>query len=119
MSRPPAWNPPGVVFDGEDGGPGQTPKATGDNGTSSSPDCLQWCETVKLNYGYNFVDQTSGYTPRPRTWDLMDQVLAYWQELGVDGFRCDFAHYVPAEAWAFLIRQARARDTQTFFFAEA
>jgi glycosidase len=48
----------------------------------------------------------------------MNAVLAYWQQKGVDGFRCDFAHYVPAEAWSFLISQARERRP-VFFFAEA
>ena len=50
---------------------------------------------------------------------LIDHILAYWQAKGVDGFRCDFANYVPAEAWTFLIGQARQRDPNAFFFAEA
>ncbi len=37
----------------------------------------------------------------------------------MDGFRCDFADYVPAEVWTFLIGQARQRDANAFFFAEA
>jgi glycosidase len=49
----------------------------------------------------------------------MDAILAFWQGKGVDGFRCDFAHYVPAEAWAYLISRSRARDPYAFFFAEA
>jgi glycosidase len=49
----------------------------------------------------------------------MDQVLAYWQQKGIAGFRCDFAHYVPGEAWRYLIDRARARDAAVYFFAEA
>ena len=51
----------------------------------------------------------------------MDQILAYWQGKGVDGFRCDMAYYVPLEAWAYLIGNARAadRDPACFFLAEA
>ena len=30
----------------------------------------------------------------------MDQILAYWQAKGVDGFRCDMAYFVPLEAWS-------------------
>ena len=122
LSKPSSWNPPGVVFDGrfapEDGSLGHPPKATGNNLTSPNPSANDWYETIKLNYGFNFVSQEGSYTPRPRTWNSIDGILAYWQEKGVDGFRCDFAHYVPAEAWSFLIAQARARRP-AFFFAEA
>ncbi|MBV9999592.1 MAG: alpha-amylase [Verrucomicrobia bacterium] len=123
LSRPSSWNPAGVKFDGafafEDGSPGHPPKATGNNVTSPSPGAGDWYETVKLNYGYNFADRTGRYDPRPRTWDAIDHILAYWQAKGVDGFRCDFAHYVPAEAWTYLISRARERDPGAFFLAEA
>ncbi len=120
-----AWQPAGVVFDGkfapEDGGPGRTPKVTGDNFAGAAPDATRWYETVKLNYGFNFTNGVKDFTPRPRTWDLMDQILAYWQAKGVDGFRCDMAHFVPLEAWAYLIGNARSagRDPACLFLAEA
>jgi glycosidase len=123
LSKPASWNPVGVKFDGEfapeDGSLGRPPKVTGNNVTSPNPGADDWYDTIKLNYGYNFVDGTGHYDPRPRTWDVVDQILAYWQAKGVDGFRCDFANYVPAEAWTFLIGQARQRDPNAFFFAEA
>lgn len=123
LRHPPGWDPPGVVFDGlfgpEDGGPGRTPKATGSNCARPDPAEWEWYETVKLNYGFNFLDGAREFQPRPRTWDLMDQILAYWQAKGVDGFRCDMAHYVPREAWEFLIPQARRRDSDCVFLAEA
>jgi glycosidase len=123
LARPEHWNPPGFTFDGaygrEDGAPGRPPKVTGNNSVTASPSVYDWYETVKLNYGYNFVTRTGHYTPRPRTWDVMNQVLAFWQARGVDGFRCDFAHYIPAEAWTFLIGRARRRDPGAYFFAEA
>jgi glycosidase len=125
LKHPPLWDPPGVVFDGqfapEDGGPGRTPKVTGDNCASPSPSVDNWYETVKLNYGYNFIDGSREFDPRPRTWDQMDQILAFWQSRGVDGFRCDMSHLVPREAWQFLIAGARdaGRDPNCFFLAEA
>ena len=124
LTKPTGWDPPGVTFDGrfppEDGStPGRTPRATGNNVASAAPGLHDWYETVKLNYGYDFLARTGHYDPRPRTWDVMDAVLAHWQARGVDGFRCDFAHYVPPEAWAFLIGQARRRDPAVYFFAEA
>ena len=123
LERPEYWNPPALVFDGafarEDGAPGRPPKVTGNNAVTASPSMFDWYETVKLNYGYDFLAKTGHYEPRPRTWNVFDEVLAYWQQRGVDGFRCDFAHYVPPEAWSFLIGAARRRDPGVFFFAEA
>jgi glycosidase len=125
LNHPSGWNPPGVVFDGqfapEDGSPGHTPKVTGDNCARASPSTNNWYETVKLNYGFNFQNGVKDFTPRPRTWDLVDQLLAYWQAKGVDGFRCDMAHFVPLEAWQYLIASARsaARDPDCLFLAEA
>jgi glycosidase len=123
LQHPPGWDPPGVVFDGqfgpEDGGPGRTPKATGNNCARPEPGVDDWYETVKLNYGFNFLDGTRDFNPRPRTWDLVDRILAYWQGKGVDGFRCDMAHFVPPEAWQYLIPAARGRDPGCFFLAEA
>ena len=45
----------------------------------------------------------------PDTWKKMDQVIAYWQAMGVDGFRCDMSHMVPPEFWTWLIARARQR----------
>lgn len=122
LSRPEAWNPPGVDFDGqfagEDGAEGHTPRVTGNNVASAAPGLTDWYETVKLNYGFNFVNGENSYDPRPKTWTSMDRVLAYWQAKGVDGFRCDFAHYVPKQAWSFLIERAKQRGP-AFFIAEA
>jgi glycosidase len=49
----------------------------------------------------------------------MDQVLAYWQSFGIDGFRCDVAHMVPAEFWNWEFARARARRPDAFFMGEA
>ena len=123
LSRPGHWNPPGYEFDGlyppEDGSHERPVKVTGNNCVETNLGPEPWYETVKLNYGFNFVDGTGHYDPQPRLWGLMDQILAYWQERGVDGFRCDFAHFVPPEAWKFLIPRAKQRDTDVYFIAEA
>lgn len=123
LPTPPQWRPDGVTFSGrfarEDGSPGHTPRATGDNVATPWPQAWNWYEVVKLNYGYDFVRRVGAYDPTPRTWGMVDAALAFWQARGVDGFRCDFAHYVPAEAWAFLIGRARDRRPDAWFLAEA
>ena len=123
ITRPRFWNPTGVKFDGlvptEDGTPNHPPKATGDNCNEPEVGEYRWYETVKLNYGFNFTNGATEYEPIPRTWRLMNEIIAYWQEKGVDGFRCDFAHFVPAEFWTYLLSEARQRHSETYFAAEA
>ena len=124
LTKPAGWTPPGAVFDGaflpEDGQAGRVPKATGNNVTSAAPSETDWYETIKLNYGFNFADPpASSYDPIPNTWEKVDDILSYWQEKGVDGFRTDFAHYVPTEAWTYLLAQAKTRDPNAFIMAEA
>lgn len=124
LSRPASWTIDDVTFDGrfarENGTAGRPPRATGNNVTSPSPSESDWYETVKLNWGDDFTTgDPPDFDPAPRTWERFDQILAYWQDMGVDGFRCDFAHYVPNEAWSYLIGQARTRDADAYFFAEA
>lgn len=91
-------------------------RVTGNNVVSWTPGIRDWYETVKLNYGYDFttgrVEYPSATTPDrpiPDTWRKMDEVLAYWQSQGVDGFRCDMAHMVPPEFWGWAISRAQER----------
>ncbi|MDB9742042.1 alpha-amylase family glycosyl hydrolase, partial [Akkermansiaceae bacterium] len=96
-------------------------KVTGNNAATWSPSRNDWYETVKLNYGYDF---RYGYQMdfvgiRPDTWNKMNEIIAYWQELGVDGFRCDMAHMVPVPFWEWLIQSARQRDEGVYFLGEA
>jgi glycosidase len=101
-------------------------KVTGNNSVTWSPGAWDWYETVKLNYGYDFTTGAREYPtaelpekPIPDTWLKMDAVLAYWQKLGVDGFRCDMAHMVPPEFWAWAVKRARTRQPEVFFVGEA
>ena len=99
--------------------PGDVPKVTGNNQTSVDLTMNDWYETIKLNYGYDFITGESVFSPTPHTWELMDEVIEYWQNLGVDGFRCDFAHWIPMEAWEYLVGNAKVRNSEAYFFAEA
>jgi glycosidase len=48
----------------------------------------------------------------------MDAIMNYWQEIGVDGFRCDVSHIVPSEFWHWALARARTRNPNTYFYAE-
>ena len=120
---------PGMKCDGLFTGETDFGRVTGNNVVSWTPGLGDWYETVKLNYGFDFTDPAkqrreypNARTPDktlPDTWTKMDQVIAYWQALGVDGFRCDMSHMEPPEFWKWLIALARARSPNVFFIGEA
>jgi glycosidase len=95
-------------------------KGTGDDVFTASPSVNNWFETVKLNYG---VDYSHGYNmhfdPIPPVWQKMHDILCYWANKGVDGFRCDMVEYVPSEFWAWLIPKMKQRYPELIFIGEA
>jgi glycosidase len=125
----PTCQVPGVTCDGLFDGEKTFGRVTGNNVVSWMPHLNDWYETVKLNYGFDFTDPSkavreypSAWAPEkpiPDTWKKMDQIIAYWQAMGVDGFRCDMAHMVPPEFWSWVVAQARARQPDVFFMGEA
>ncbi|MCF7734204.1 MAG: hypothetical protein K9N23_21150 [Akkermansiaceae bacterium] len=103
-------------------------RVTGNNAITWAPAAGDWYETVKLNYGHDFTTgRDTSHLPGPdaapdavpKTWRTMDQILAYWQQLGVEGFRVDMAHMVPMPFWRWAVQRARARQPGVFFCAEA
>lgn len=125
LKLPPPQSPAGHTrYHGED----VYGRVSGNNVLSWNPSPHDWFETAKLNYGHDFTTgpNTSHLPPPnaprhavPRTWRTMDEVLAHWQRLGVDGFRADMAHLIPLPFWRWAIRRARQRNPHTWFGAEA
>jgi len=101
-------------------------RVTGNNVARWNPGPQDWYETVKLNYGFDFITGQVAHphwgrpdAAIPDTWWKMDALLAHWQEEGVDGFRCDMAHLIPPEFWQWALARARHRRRETLFIAEA
>ncbi|MHA8073269.1 alpha-amylase family glycosyl hydrolase [Aquirufa sp. HETE-40SA] len=94
-------------------------KVSGNNVFSAQPSIHDWFETVKLNYGVDLQhgNQTH-FDPIPDTWLKMTDVLVYWTQKGVDGFRCDMAEMVPVEFWAYAIPKVKAINPEAVFIAE-
>jgi len=120
---------PGAQCDGFFDGEKEFGRVTGNNVVSWTPHLNDWYETIKLNYGFDFTDPSKSIReypnawspdkPIPDTWIKVDEVIAHWQSLGVDGFRCDMSHMVPPEMWSWTITQARRRRPDVFFIGEA
>ena len=108
------------------------------NSRSSSPAPTDWYETVKLNYGVapdghkdfealppemSLWDVGAHYAfwqskLVPDTWKKFKEIVAYWLDFGVDGFRYDMAEMVPVEFWSYLNAFIKSRRPDTFLMAE-
>lgn len=94
-------------------------KVTGNDCFLNKPSINDWYETVKLNYGVDYMNnRTTAFTPTPDTWLKMKDILLYWTAKGVDGFRCDMAEMVPVEFWNWVIPKVKAKNKSLIFIAE-
>ncbi len=90
-------------------------KVTGNDCFTATPGVNDWYETIKLNYGVNYLDGGSEhFSPVPDTWDKMLEILLFWLEKDVDGFRCDMAEMVPVEFWGWAIPRVKSRKNVSF-----
>jgi glycosidase len=95
-------------------------KATGNDCFSAHPNRNDWYETVKLNYGINYLQdgQVSESSFTLSTWKKMLNILLFWADKGIDGFRCDMAEMVPAGFWAYTISKVKEKHPNIIFIAE-
>ncbi|MCZ4695233.1 alpha-amylase [Ancylomarina euxinus] len=94
-------------------------KATGNDIFSAYPSVNDWYETVKLNYGIDYLNgRNKHFDPIPDTWLKMEQVISYWAAMGVDAFRCDMVEMVPVEFWNWLISVVKLSFPNLIFIAE-
>ena len=98
----------------------ETPaKVTGNDQFTATPGIHSWFETVKLNYGVDIQNnRTSHFEPIPNTWLKMRDILLYWTNKNIDGFRCDMAEMVPVEFWNWVIPQIKDVNPDIIFIAE-
>ena len=94
-------------------------KATGNDVFSAKPSINDWFETIKLNYGVDYLDnRKKHFEPIPNTWLKMRDMLTFWTKKGVDGFRCDMAEMVPYEFWGWVIPEIQKINPEIIFIAE-
>ncbi len=94
-------------------------KATGNDCFSPSPSASDWYETIKLNYGVDYLAGGALHTsPQPILWERMYEILTFWAKRGIDGFRCDMAEMVPEAFWAWAISRLKAQYPTLLFLAE-
>ncbi|RQO68394.1 alpha-amylase [Pedobacter sp. KBW01] len=95
-------------------------KATGNNVFAAQPKYDDWFETIKLNYGVDYQNGEKTYfDPIPPVWLKMRDILIYWTNKGVDGFRCDMVEMVPIAFWNWVIPQVKKTKPDLIFLGEA
>ncbi|MBT0586456.1 alpha-amylase family protein [Alteromonas sp. SM 2104] len=113
-------------------------KWTGNGARAAQPSANDWYETVKVNYGvrpdgsYDFPTLPDGYADKgfaehhafwqdkslPDSWYKFHDIVHYWLDRGVDGFRYDMAEMVPVEFWSFLNASIKVKKPNAFLLAE-
>lgn len=96
-------------------------KCTGNDKFNATPGLYDWYETVKLNYGIDYCDaggRSYHFNPIPDTWKKMTEILLFWAEKGIDGFRCDMAEMVPDDFWAYATNIVKERFPNIIFIGE-
>lgn len=93
-------------------------RATGNDCFKAQPAITDWFETVKLNYGVDYATGEKHFDPIPDTWFKMADILKYWAQMGVDGFRTDMAEMVPVEFWNWALPQVKNTNEALIFIAE-
>lgn len=86
----------------------ETPARASGNAFTPSPGVNDWWETVKINY-------CDFFTP---TWQKMLDVLLFWTDKGVDGFRCDMVELVPPQFFTWAISKVKEKYPSVIFVAE-
>lgn len=117
------YNPGGDEFKSllKDGKFDENPaKATGNDQFTHSPTINDWFETVKLNYGVDYLNgRATHFDPIPPLWGKLYDILDFWSAKGVDGFRCDMVEMVPVEFWGWVITKLKEKYPAVIFIGEA
>ena len=94
-------------------------RATGNDCFRNDPGGGDWYETVKLNYGVDYMNgRRKHFDPVPPLWQKMKSVILFWAGKKADGFRADMAEMVPLEFWSWLIPSVKSQFPDLLFIAE-
>ena len=89
------------------------------SGAVSSPFAIDPGDPGKVTVWGDLASIDNEYSSdREDLWGFWDSVVAFYQKMGIRGFRCDAAYQVPSSLWKWLIARAKKRSNGTVFYAE-
>lgn len=104
-----------VHSDGSLGNDGSGQMAWGNDSHVFPCGTNDWTDTAMLDYHGNNANPADASS----TYAKENQLVAFWQNKGVDGFRADFAHGIPGDFWSYLIANSHTRNPNVYWIAEA
>jgi oligosaccharide 4-alpha-D-glucosyltransferase len=113
-------------------------KWTGNGSRAAQPKIDDWFETVKINFGVrpdgshafdSLPDEARNWSNEqlvefwsqrdiPDSWKKFRDIVHYWLDKEVDGFRYDMAQMVPVEFWSYLNSSIKTRRPDAFLLSE-
>lgn len=79
-------------------------------GTRDGDDWIEWKDLAQINNAHS--------SDRDNLWNYWLNMMLFYMDLGVRGFRCDAAYHVPTDLWHFLIPRIKEKYPETMFLAE-
>ncbi len=113
-------------------------KWTGNGARDPQPNIGDWFETVKINFGVRpdgskafdeLPEEARSWSNQqivdfwaerdvPDSWKKFHDIVHFWMDRGVDGFRYDMAQMVPVEFWSYLNASIKVRNPDAFLLSE-
>ena len=71
---------------------------------------IEWKDLAQINNAHS--------SDRDNLWHYWLEMILFYMDLGVRGFRCDAAYHVPTELWCFLIPRIKEKYPDALFLGE-
>ncbi|PIE32861.1 alpha-amylase [candidate division KSB3 bacterium] len=79
-------------------------------GAMDGPNWIEWKDLAKIDNAHS--------CDRENLWRYWLDMMLFYADLGIRGFRCDAAYHVPSDLWRFLIPQIRQKYPDALFLGE-
>ncbi|MGM0508618.1 MAG: alpha-amylase family glycosyl hydrolase [Fusobacteriota bacterium] len=87
-----------------------------ENGNIKKPGAMDGNEWIEWGDLAQIDNENS--PKKEELWDYWLDMIMYYADLGVRGFRCDAAYHVPTELWKFLTSMVKSKYPDVIFIAE-
>ena len=79
-------------------------------GAEDGEDWIEWKDLAQINNAHS--------SDRDNLWNYWLEMMLFYMDLGIRGFRCDAAYHVPNELWHFLIPRIKEKYPDALFLGE-